>query len=308
MSPTVTAMLPTLQAGFDRPARRALLGVQCRDVADGRVVSDGLQLVLHDLWQARPTRQARVLSANRSGVFALHDFPGIRSFLTPSEADSDAALALDDLGSPASPDLPRFRLTVHDTLNRYVDMALTPTLGQGLWGPLDGAISPASPASLSTAWPHVPLYSAATRTPPIGMASLRTELRSATHPEQAIAWAHLRLMLNGIALAEGVSDAAGRVLMVFPLPRPREGLPQGSPATAAALLDWPLTLRAFWSPDRRTDLAQGRVPDLDELLAQAPVPLLQHAAPPTPLGTLTLRAGQTLLVASPPSSFLFVAD
>lgn len=296
MSPTVTAMLPTLQAGFDRPARRALLGVQCRDVADGRVVSDGLQLVLHDLWQPRPTRQVRVLSANRSGVFALHDFPGIRSFLTPSEADSDTAVALDDLGSPASPDLPRFRLTVHDTLNRYVDMALTPTLGQGLWGPLGDAL------------PHVPLYSAATRTPPIGMASLRAELRSATRPTQPIAWAHLRLMLNGVALAEGLSDAAGRVLMVFPLPRPREGLPQGSPATAAALLDWPVTLQASWSPERRTDLAQGRVPDFDELLSQAPVPLLQHAAPPTPLGTLTLRAGQTLLVASPPSSFLFVAD
>ncbi|TDP85773.1 hypothetical protein EV672_102122 [Aquabacterium commune] len=296
MSPTVTAMLPTLRAGFDRPVRRALLGVQCRDVADGRVVSDGLQLVLYDLWQPRPTRQARVLNTNRSGVFALHDVPGIRSFLTPSEADSDAALALDDLGSPASPDLPRFRLTVHDTLNRYVDMALTPTLGQGLWGPLGDGL------------PHVPLYSAATRTPPIGMASLRTELRSATHPEQAIAWAHLRLMLNGVALAEGLSDAAGRVLMVFPLPRPREGLPQGSPATAAALLDWPVTLQAFWSPERRADLAQGHVPDLDGLLAQAPVPLLQHAAPPTPLGTLTLRAGQTLLVASPPSSFLFVAD
>lgn len=308
MNPTAIAIQPTLQPGFDRQVRRALLGVQCRDVADGRLVSDGLQLVLHDLWQPRPTRQVRVLSANRGGVFALHDFPGIRSFLTPSEADSDAALALDDLGSPASPDLPRFRLTVHDTLNRYVDLALTPTLGQGLWGPLDGAISPVSPASLSTALPHVPLYSAATRTPPIGLASLRTELRSASHPERPIAWAHLRLMLNGIALAEGLSDAAGRVLMVFPLPRPREGLPHGSPATATSLLDWPVTLQAFWSPARRADLAQGRVPDLDELLAQAPVPLLQHAAPPTPLGTLTLRAGQTLLVASPPSSFLFVAD
>ena len=305
MNPTALATQPTLQPGFDRHVRRALLGVQCRDVADGRVVSDGLQLVLHDLWQPLPTRQVRVLSANRSGVFALHDFPGIRSFLTPSEADSNAAFALDDLGSPASPDLPRFRLTVHDTLNRYVDLALTPALGQGLWGPL-GETS--SPAALPDALPHVPLYSAATRTPPIGMASLRTELRSASHPAQPIAWAHLRLMLNGIALAEGLSDAAGRVLMVFPLPRPREGLPHGSPATAAALLDWPVTLQAFWSPARRADLAQGRVPDLAELLAQPPVPLLQHAVPPTPLGTLTLRAGQPLLVASPPSSFLFVAD
>ncbi len=308
MSPTVTATLPTLQAGFDRPARRALLGVQCRDVADGRVVSDGLQLVLHDLWQPRPTRQMRVLSANRQGVFALHDFPGIRSFLTPSEAGSDTlptGSTMDGLGSPASPDLPRFRLTVHDTLGRYVDMALTPELGQGLWGPLADV---PSPADALVAPPHVPLYSAATRTPPIGMASLRTELRSAMHPAQPIAWALLRLMLNGIALAEGLSDTAGRVLMVFPLPRPREGLPHGSPATAASLLDWPVTLQAFWSPDRRDDLARGRVPEFTELLAQPALPLLQHAVPPTPLGPLTLRAGQTLLVASPPSSFLFVAD
>lgn len=301
MSPVVSAALPTLQPGFDRPARRALLGVQCRDVADGRVVSDGLQLVLHDLWQPR---QSRVLSANRSGVFALHDFPGIHSFLTPEQADGSVPVT-DGSGSPTSPDEPRFRLTLHDTQGRYVDMALTPVLGQGLWGPLADA---SSPPSAHPEVPHVPLYSAATRTPPLGMACLRAELRSATHPQQPIAWAWLRLMLNGQVLAEGLSDAAGRVLMVFPLPRPREGLPHGSPATAASLLDWPVSLQAFWSPDRRDDLARAHVPEFTDLLAQPALPLLQHAVPPTPLGTLTLRAGQPLLVASSPSSFLFVAD
>lgn len=292
MSPALHTARPTLQPGFDRTVRRPLLGVQCRDVADGRVVSEGLRLVLHDLWQPRQTRQALALSANRSGVFTLHDAPRLHTFLTPQEADA-AEPAADDHTAIASPEAPRFRLTVHDTLGRYVDMALTPTLGQGLWGPHV---------------PHVPLYSAATRTPPIGMASLRAELRSATHTQQPIAWAWLRLVLNGQVLAEGLSDAGGKVLMVFPLPRPREGLPHGSPATAEALLDWPVTLQAFWSPMRRADLAQGVVPDFAELVAQPPATLLQHTAPPTPLGTLTLQAGQALLAASSPSSFLFVAD
>jgi len=301
MSPLVTAVLPTLQPGFDQPARRALLGVQCRDAADGRVVSDGLDLVLHDLWQPR---QRRSLSANRSGVFALHDFPGLRSFLTPDEADGQVPVA-DDLVALVSPDEPRFRLTLHDTQGRYLDMALTPSLGQGLWGPWPDGSSPPN-AVIET--PHVRLYSAATRTPPIGMASLRAELRSASHPQQPIAWAWLRLMLNAQVLAEGASDAAGRVLMVFPLPRPREGLPHASPATAASLLDWPVTLQAFWSPDRRDDLARGRLPEFTELSSQPALPLLQQALPPTPLGNLTLRAGQPLLAASSPSSFLFVAD
>lgn len=297
MSALLDTAMPTLQPGSDRHVRRALLGVQCRDVADGRVVSDGLRLVLHDLWQPR---HRRVLSANRSGVFALHDFPGLRTCLTPSEADDNAALS-GGVAALTSPDEPRFRLTLHDTLGRYVDMALTPTLGQGLWGPLETLASP-------TEAPHVPLYSAATRTPPIGMASLRAELRSAKHPTQPIAWAWLRLMLNAQVLAEGLSDATGRLLLAFPLPRPREGLQHGSPATAASLLDWPVTLQAFWSPARQDDLARGRVPEFTELLAQPSAPLLQHAIPPTPLGPLTLRAGQPLLVATPPSPFLFVAD
>lgn len=307
MTGTATAMpsaLPTLRSGFDRHVSFALLGVQCRDVADGRVVSDGLQLVLEDLWRPPHARSWRTLSPNASGVFALHDFPGIRRFLTPQEADEHGPVDLDGVvspASPASPDVPRFRLTVHDRLSRYVDMALTPTLGQGLWGPVSTASSP-------DVQPHVPLYSSATRTPPMGMASLRTELRSATRPADPIAWAHLRLMRGTQVLAEGLSDATGRVHLVFPLPRPREGLPQGSPATAAALLDWPVRLQAFWSSDRRTDLAEERVPDLDDVLSQAEVPLLQQRSPPTPLGTLTLRAGQTLLVASTTSPFLFVAD
>ena len=81
------------------------------------------------------------LSANRSGVFALHDFPGLRSFLTPDEADGQVPVA-DDLVALVSPDEPRFRLTLHDTQGRYLDMALTPSLGQGLWGPWPDGSSP----------------------------------------------------------------------------------------------------------------------------------------------------------------------
>jgi hypothetical protein len=162
MNGTATAVLPTLREGFDRHVRVVLLGLQCRDVADGRVVSEGLQLVLHDLWRAPHARLSRALTPNRSGVFALNDFPGIRHFLTPQEADNDGLVAFDGFGSPvspSSPDAPRFRLTVHDRLGRYVDLALTPTLGQGLWGPV-------STASSQGVQPHVPLYSSATRTPP----------------------------------------------------------------------------------------------------------------------------------------------
>ena len=286
-------MLATLQPGCDRIARSALLGVQFRDAVDGRRVDEGLQVEIQDLWQ--PQRRL-ALTASRSGIFALHAFAGLRGL------DSDAAVATT---SPfTSPSVPgRFRLTASDALGRYLPVSLRPELpSAGLWSPASAWTSPSAMPPPAAAF--VPLFSAATRMLPGAMAGLRAELRLASQPAQAVPWARLELWLDAKRIAEGQADAAGRALLLLPLPRPREATLGTSPAGQPAAFEWTVTLRAFWDPANRADT----VPDFDAVRAQPEVALLQSALPPLGLPALLLRASEPLQAAQPPSSFVYVAD
>lgn len=269
-----------LRPGADRIVRQALLGVQFRDAVDGRVVAEGLDVQIDDLWQ--PRRRAKLV-ANRSGVFALHSFAGLRG---------DGGDTVD------SPNAGRFRVTAQDLLGRYVSTAVSPTL------PGDGLFAPSSAGSPAALPPHVPLFSAATRALPVAMASLRATLRLAGRDDAPVPWARLELWLGSQRLAEGLADEAGRALLVFPLPRPPEPALHSSPASLRTVLQWSVTLHAFWHPDRRA----GEIPDLEDVHAQPEVGLLQHPASPAPLAPLTLQGGETLVAASQPSSFLYVAE
>lgn len=273
-------MRPSLSAPADRVIRHALLGVRCLDAVDGRPLREGLQVELIDRWRpggAQPSASTHRLSAGPGGVFVLH---ALRGWPSPTE-DAQGWPAVAE--SPATQD--RFEIRIRDAAQRYVDTAVHVEL------PGDGVV-------------EVPMYSAATRTPPPALASLRAELRRASHPEEAVRWAWLQLRLGGQLLAEGPSDASGRALLIFPLPRPREGMLHGSPATAESLLDWSVSLHAHWEPARQAE----SLPDLHTLRTQAEVPLLQQRAPAHSLTPLSLQAGQPLLAHRPPSSFLFVAD
>ncbi len=276
-------MTALLQPGFDRVVRSALLGLQFRDAVDGRVVGEGLEVQIQDLWQPR---RHQMLTANRSGIFALHAFAGLRG-------DDD-----DAIDSPTGPG--RFRVDVRDTRGRYLPLALQPELpAGGLWSPDGGGASP------PTATPHVRLFSAATRPIPVAMASLRAELRRASRPDLPAPWARLELWLSASRIAEGQADAAGRALLVFPLPRPREALLGASPPVGPPpAFEWTVTLRAFWSPA----LAADAVPDLDAVLDQPAATLLPSSASRVPLPALLLRAGETLQAARRPSSFVYVAE
>jgi hypothetical protein len=278
-------MLATLQPGHDRIVRSALLGVQFRDAVTGRVVGEGLQVEIQDLWQAQ---RRQPLTSNRSGIFALHGFAGLRGY-----GDDPPP----PVNSPADPG--RFSLTARDTLGRYLPVRLRPELpSPGLWSPHGAWTSPPELA------PHVPLFSATTRTLPGAMGSLRAELRRASQPSQPVPWARLELWLGAQRIAEGQADEAGRALLLFPLPRPREATLGTSPAGQPAAFEWTVTLRAFWNAANRADT----VPDFGDLMTQPAAALLQTALPPVPLPALLLRAGETLQAAQPPSSFVYVAD
>jgi hypothetical protein len=276
-------MTRLLRAGFDRVVRTAPLGVQFRDAFDQRVVADGLRVDVHDA--LRPGRTRR-LAANRSGVFVAHALPGLAGF-------GDAA--------PASPPAPlggRFSLTVQDPLARYLPLRI------GLDLPCDGLFEPdclrTSPGS---ARPHVPLYSAPTRALPAATVVVRADLRLASDPRQPARWAWMELRCDDALLATGMADAGGGVLLFCPQPAPREPTLVTSPPVPSPADAWEVTLHARWSAAN----ARDSVPDLCRARSQAEVGLLHSLAPPVPLASRELRGGQTLVVASVDSSFLFVA-
>lgn len=268
-------MTRVLSPGADRIVRPALLGVLFHDAVDGKPVH-GDDLVVEAIDARRPDLPSR-LSPSRSGVYGLHTMRGIRTLLDAEAGPSD----LIDSPAPAE----RLSLRVRDRSGRYVDAFLRP------------------------AWPspdvlRVPLYSAITRPSPLAMASLKVELRKRSNAAVPACWAWLTLRLGANVLAEGPADAQGRAQLVFPLPKPREGLPHGSPATAEALLDWTVTLHAQWHPDRRPE----NLLDWADLRAQPDIPLLQAVGPDAPLAPLPLQAGIALEAHRSPSSFVFVAD
>jgi hypothetical protein len=277
-------MMRTLRPTLDRVLRRAPLGVQFRDALDQRVVANGLQVELHDA--QRPTRPLR-LQASPSGVFVAHALPGHTGFDAPQ------------VSSPEQFQPDRFRLSVRDPMGRYVATSMAVNgLVDGLFAP---ACVDASPSADSP--PHVPLYSAATRPLPGAMAVLRADLRLASNQEQPASWAWLELWLGNLRLASGVADVNGSLLLLCPLPTPREPTRRNSPPVGFERMSWDVSLRGYWDPARRT---QG-VPDLCALRAQPEIDLLSLRVPATALATLQLRAGTPLIVASANSSFLFVA-
>ncbi len=276
-------MMRTLRPGFDRVVRTAPLGVQFRDVLDRRVVADGLRVELLDA--QRPAKPLR-LHASPSGVFVAHALPGMNGF-GDGEVTSPTATAN------------RYSLSVSDSMGRYIatTIALDP--------PSDGLFEPAclhaSPSIDSP--PHVPLYSASTRPLPAALAVVRADLRLASDEDRPASWACIELWLGSVRIATGVADANGSVLLLSPLPPPREHTRRASPPAGLERMAWDVSLRAYWNPAHRAE----RVPDLCEVHAQPEVALLNLRAPATPLTTLQLRAGEPLIAATTDSSFLFVA-
>jgi len=277
-------MSARLAPGFDRIVRQAVLGLQCRDVIDGRVVADGLNVRLHDRW--RPGWTAK-LAANLSGAFVLHAAPGMHGF-------GDLPVA-----SPAEPG--RWRLEIEDKQGRYLPVAAEPLLPLGDLFGIGPGTAPASPPG---ALPYVPLYSAPTRPVPPALQALRVELRRAAAPAAPAAWTRLELWLGSQRLAEGLAGADGQALLVFPLPKPRE-VPFGvSPAEASERFEWTVELHAF----RSAAVAALAGPTLDALLAQPPATLLDAGNPPQPPAPLVLRAGVPLVARGATASYLTVAD
>jgi hypothetical protein len=264
--------------------RTALLGARLWDRVGGRAVSDGIELV-HLASGARAV-------ANRSGVFVLHDVPGMRE---------SAFGAGDEEFWAAAPSVPA-TFEVRDRDRRFVAFRFDADLpAKGLFTS-DVGMHPSAPDHAPAA---LPLFSAPSRATPAGFAAVRAQLWDAD-ADRAAAGAVLEIAVAGIPAYRGIADAEGRAAVLLPYPEPAPGT--GSPPHASrALVDltWPLTVSARYAP-----AAAGADPttprDLRSTLTQPVATLLAAQPPSASLGAQTLSFGRELVLRSSGRSVLLV--
>jgi hypothetical protein len=275
---------------LDTVTRTALLGVRFWDRVAGRVVGDGLQVV--------ETATGVQAIPNRSGVFVVHDFPGLRQ---------SAFGAGDELFWSSPPIAATTTFAVTDNERRFLPFTFTVDIPQrGLFAE-DCGLTGSPPDSVVGG---VPLFSSPSRVAPSGTAAVRADLWDAVADAPA-AFAVLEVSANGAPTYRGVADALGRTVVFLPYPEPPwhgSSPPPGSRSLSDQT--WPLTLAVRYSPASGSpplpDPASGMAPDLCAVLTQPFGTLLDAESPATPLGSQTLAFGRELVLRTPGRSVLLV--
>lgn len=278
--------LPSFQE-IERVAVACPLGLRFRDAATQAFVSEGL--LVEARWPddpyAQDPRRRWPAQPNRSGVFAFHHLPGLRSFEQRRED-----------GSPARPvPTPRsFLVEVSDTRGRFLPCQFAVTAPE-LVLPGSGEIS--SPPSAP--WRVVDLYSAPGRSVPGGCAVVRSDLAE-WETRRPAAWALVEIstpIRERWVRARGLSDRDGHLTLIFPYPETVDVLtsPVGGPKLLSEQ-SWPLQFQVWhtFAPE------PGVRADLDPLLAriesEAPDTLLVSTSPPEEFSGADLFLGRELVV------------
>jgi hypothetical protein len=239
-------------------SRRTTLAIGFRDDVTGALVADGLRVALRAPHVAGRTATA---VTNPRGIHVFHQLPG-----TADEADPGVS-------RPATFDL-------EDAAGRFMSYSFEAAL------PTAGLFVPACATSSPPIDAYAPLFSTPARSIPGGMAVVRAELFDATTGAPAV-WALVSADLEGRELGRGVTDTAGRVVVIFPYPEPP---PTSPPATRP--WTWQIQLRASYSPVNPVP----RVPSLCSVLSQRPARLRVDGSPAVDLPTRTLEFGRELIV------------
>ena len=250
---------------IERVTRNAALGIRFWDVATGGTVIDGLVV------EVRPRHGAaapRAAIPNLSGVYVSHALPGLRDF---EMSDATSALLWLTATRP-------FRIEVRDPLGRYLPMGFDadlPARGLLTWrapwfSPPVAIVLPGdagSPPQLMLE--RIPLFSAPSRPVPDPLAVVRAQLREAGSA-RAAAWTPLDVSVDGMVRGLGLSDADGRVAVLFGYPEPPR-MALASPPVARNDFTWEVELTAYGAPT-----SPPRVPasaaDLADVLAALATP------------------------------------
>jgi hypothetical protein len=255
-------------------------GVRFWDQVTQSVVSDGLVVTAY---RATQPELRTAGSLNRSGVFSFRNLAGLR------DVENGAGDANFWAQHPPQFD---FVVEVVDSENRFLSFRLPVQLPvRGIYE-FGGA-------------PFVPLYSTAARTVATPMAMIRAQLYDPIHNAPA-AWAVVDVNIDGGPSVRGVADGSGQVLVPFPFPEP-QGFGLGSPLHPGGIpltgQTWQLHLAFAYTP-----APPDGIPDLTQILKQAPATAWDDELLSGPLTTATLAFGRDLVLrsraaaASPPAS------
>lgn len=271
---------------LERLTLTAALGLVFRDTATGERVGAGLRV---EVYRKSIPRARAVAQPNSSGIYVLHDAPGLGS--SRFGAGDDAFWA-------AQPALPGYVVEVSDPERRFLSFSFEVELFQRGVYSFESPLASSSPPEPTT----VPLYSAPTRKVPPGFAAVRAELWDAAADAPA-AWAVVEARAAGRLAARGISDEGGRLALLFPFPAPARtpasSPPDSPPVLRAAPLveqSWELSLAAGYTGE----LSRRPVPtfpDLHRALGQlngAAASLWADRAGGEELSQVTLRFGREL--------------
>lgn len=277
---------------LERLTVTAPLGFRFRDSVTGAIIDDGITATAYPV--ENPARRVDAIM-NRKGVYVFYGLPGMHEVEYPSE-DSDP---LDDMAGRWT-----FIVEVVDNQNRFLPANIN------VKAPVKGLYNFGAASSPPPSESSVLLYSAPSRPVLTTMAIVRAELRDPILKKPA-SWTLIEAVIDGTIRGRGISDALGRLLLMFPYPELKDVQtlsPVASPprASPTRLIDqkWSLQLRAFYSPATPVQA----IPDLTRIFEQTQAALWFTLSPNTPLGPQTLKYGSELIIASQSNSELWITQ
>ncbi len=261
---------------IEQHSRVAPLGVRFWDAITHKTIGEGL--IVNAYRATQPDRRF-ALTHNRTNVFVLQNVPGLRDV----EFGAGDPIYWDNLPTPKS-----FAVDVQDTTGRFLPFTFTadaPTRDLFAW--ICG--SPPEPSG------GVPLFSAPSRSIPGGYGVIRAELHdesqfdARTQEYAPATWALLEAWYDGQLVGRSLADDRGRVVVGFSYPEPINPpiASPPSPRTALTAQQWPIELRAFYTPA----IPMPPRPDLCAALTQTSATLLSSLSPPTPVTQVNVAYG-----------------
>ncbi|WP_028310491.1 hypothetical protein [Derxia gummosa] len=213
---------------------RTTTGLRLIDAWSGQPVTDGLRCAL------RRVRDGREIARAAVSAGGVHHWPGLR---WPWNADDLAGRAAAGDPSPPAPPQALAEIVVEDPLGRFLPLRL------------DWPLPPDAPGG---ALASLVLPSAPGRVAPPGSAGITGLLLldpppgspAGTEPPPA-AFARVLAADGQGRNTEGMTDAAGRLALHLPFPRPErkpQSSPPASPPELAPPPGAPVTLRVFHDP------------------------------------------------------------
>jgi hypothetical protein len=291
---------------LERLTLTAPLGVAFHDTVTRLRVAAGLDATVYA--KTNPARRAK-LFVNPSGIYALSRAPGLSREFEFGAGDEEFW----ERWSSTAAQQP-YVLEVVDLLDRFQPFSLEidlPRRGVFDW---ISPIETSPPESLAPA--SIPLYSAPARRVPPGMAVVRAELLD-TERDAPAAWALVEARYEDRLIARGMSDAGGRLALIFPYPAPAMSAitspAESPPAMRSPPLDrqkWDVTISAGYA-GREAASSVPSMPDLRAALEQlrdAPARLWEDREGGAELTRIQLQYGRELVLktqgpdsSSPPS-------